>query len=331
MAKNMQVVSDKASVKSAIATWRNAFRVHGTSIAGLAPSALWVEDVGIWLDVRGPFTGKEKYWNGLGTVLGDKSTGDLLVEVNPPPAGTPLGRFQGVVAVDEDSRFWILHRGELNVAFKRTFMQKHAFVLAGVGLHTVDVNYPDGNVLPCFPVACLGPDTGIIVAETKKFADACQIIRSHVLHGDEASQIQRLARFFEEATGTYSVGEKSAKQVRRLHAEITNALAAELKARAISVANLRVGSLGPDIYSIGEGERMLFEVKIGNGSSDILKGVGQLFVYEKVLKGGYRKFLVLPETLRQEYREVVAELGIELVEYRHSKKTVTFIFPASFT
>ncbi|TCP80789.1 hypothetical protein C8J31_11429 [Rhizobium sp. PP-CC-2G-626] len=326
----MKVVSGKVSVKSAIATWRNAFRVHGTGVDGLAPSALWVEDVGVWLDVRGPFNGKEKYWNGLGTVLGDKSTGDLLVEVNPPPAGTPPGRFQGVVAIDDDSRFWILHRGELNVDFRRVFMQKHAAVVAGVGLKAVDVAYPDGTVLSCYPVACLGSDTRTVVAETKKFADACQIIRSHVIYGKEASEVQRLARFFEEASGTYSVGEKSVRQVRRLHAVITNALAAELEARAISVANVRVGSLGPDIYSIGEGERMLFEIKIGNGSSDILKGVGQLFVYEKVLKGAYRKFLVLPETLRQEYREVVAELGIELVEYRHSEKTVTFAFPASF-
>ena len=59
-----------------------------------------------------------------------------------------------------------------------------------------------------------------------------------------------------------------------------------------------------------------FEIKVGITAADLQTAVGQLFLYEQLLDGHYRKVLVIPEQLSQPLASAVQNLGVEVLTFQ---------------
>ncbi|MER9456578.1 hypothetical protein [Mesorhizobium sp. M0478] len=315
-------VKAKGTIRSAITAWRNAFRTLGTTDHGFSDHLVWVEASGIWLNVRGWDRDEGfRYWNGLGDRLGGKKDRNLIVEVNPPDGEYP-GRFQGLVARDNDRRLWLLHAGEMNMGTKRIHLSNND---RAHGLTPAIVAFSNGTKKPYYRVAQLGDSQQAIVDQTKTFVDACRLVRiNSATESEMALGVAQQARIFEEALGRYLVGPQEAKWKDRTHAKIWHALKSTLEAKGVRVANERVSSLGPDLFTYEEAVPRLFEIKTAAGSSDYLKAIGQLIVYEKLLKRGFSKMIVVPKELPAAMKEILESLGIGVVTYQIKKGVPAF-------
>lgn len=135
---------------------------------------------------------------------------------------------------------------------------------------------------------------------------------------------ERNAKLLLEAMGSYRVPTKDEKLVERKHAEVLNALVEHLQSQGVKVANERNSGLAPDLFTVGGVAPSLFEIKVGAGAGDYLKGVGQLLVYEQLLGRRYRKFLVVPPGMKQFAFEILKQLGVGIVEYVETAERVNF-------
>jgi hypothetical protein len=188
------------------------------------------------------------------------------------------------------------------------------------------VRFSNGDITPYFVVADLSSNAMEIVRQTAGFMQACARVRASITDGDnpEFLEAQENALLLEESMGVTTVPPQAAKSIERVHAKIWHAVRKDLEGRGFTVANQRVGSLGPDLYTTGSGLRFLIEIKTAFGASDYMKAVGQLLIYEKSLKRLYRKILVLPKGLRPDVRSLLLSLDILVVDYGESKSGVAF-------
>ncbi len=323
----LTATESKAEVKAAIQLWREAFEKLHTPHE-FADDLLWIADAGIWLIVGGwDRYGKYRYWNGLGNRLGSNDTRNLIVEVNPPDGGKP-GRWQGLVAKTSDGQTWLLHSGEMKVQGKGVQLRDYVTTDA---LEALTVQFSDATLKGYFPVARLDADPMDVVLQTKRFMDICLHVRMQTLGADPAfTEVQRKASLFEESIGYSSVPAQDPKLIDRVHARIWHALCKELEAKGFMVSNERVGSLGPDLFTIDHETPYLFEIKTSVGASDYLKAVGQLIVYEKALGKPHRKFLVVPPGMDEFASNVLEELKIEVLEFSRRKSGYDFSWPDEF-
>jgi hypothetical protein len=324
----MKAVETKSGVRSAIKAWRAAFAAVGRTDHGFAKDMIWVDDLGIWLAVRGwkRETGF-RFWNGLGDRPGGREDRNLIVEINPPDGGLP-GRFQGMVATDAAGSTWLLHSGELNVRSRR--VQLRAELQPGI-LPSVSVQFSTGVLKEYYVVAKLDGSTDSITRNTKRFFDACLTVRASSLpQSDEFLEARKKASDFEESIGTTIVPPQPQKEIDRKHARVWHALRRALKAKKFEVGYDRVSALAPDMYTTCENTPYLFEIKTGSGASDCLKGVGQLIVYEHILKRKYCKYLVLPGDIGKAFLPVLTSLEIGVVMYEWRSGKTIFKWPSGF-
>lgn len=319
----LAAIETRGGTASAMSAWRKAFNKVGRTDHGFSERTVWVEELNIWLTVGGwERKDEHRYWNGLGDRLGSNKTRNLIVEVNPPDGGPPR-RWQGLAASDEKGGVWILHSGEMNVGGTRVQLSdpqhkvRHPRKL--VKLNT-------GEIIPYFVVAQIGSDHMNVVRQTARFMQACARVRSRVTETavPEFIEAQEAALLLEESIGITTVPAQPAKAIERVHARIWHAVRKDLEGKGYRVANQRVGSLGPDLYTIGRGTRYLIEIKTAVSASDYLKAVGQLLVYEKRLKRDYRKILILPKGMRATARDVLVSLDIAIVDYDDLRSRVIF-------
>ena len=139
---------------------------------------------------------------------------------------------------------------------------------------------------------------------------------------------EQATRLLMEAIGSYQIGPKDGKTVDRRHADVSKDLIKHLESKGRKVGNNRIHGLAPDLFTVGEEPDSLFEIKIGTGSGDYLKAIGQLLVYEKLLKSPYRKFLVAPPGLRGVAREILASFDIGIIEYTELDGKFSFVWPS---
>jgi hypothetical protein len=327
----MQAVETEAQVAKAIARWVDVFKRQGRSPGHHLTDVHWVETSKAWIKSRGTLNHRGVYWNGLGVQIDSKSLQTEIVQVNPPVSGSPPGNCQGVIAKDKSGAVWILHRGRMNVSLRRVVLSDHPADSQRLDVKPVIVTYEDGLQLECFPVARLGDADLAVIEATKRFVEFCRIARTATLEGEEAAEIQRKTSGFEEPSGTYTVPAREQVVAERIHAEVFVALKKELGARGISHTNEKISLLGPDLYTTGDTEPMLFEIKTGNGADDILKAVGQLVVYEQLLGDSRRKIMMLPNAVRPDYRALLEKLAVEIVLYQRKKKDIiSFSWPPNF-
>jgi hypothetical protein len=329
--ETMKAVETEVQVAKAIARWVDVFKRQGRSPGTHLSDVHWVENSMLWIKARGAVNYRGVYWNGLGVQVDTKSLQNELVQVNPPVTGSPPGNCQGVIAKDASGAVWILHRGRMNVAQRRVVLSDHPADAKRLAVTPVIVAYKDGLQLECFPVAKLGDPDLAVLEGTRRFVEFCRIARTVALEGEEAAEIQRKTSGFEEPSGTYTIPAREEIVAERIHAEVFTALKQELKDRGIPHTNEKISLLGPDLYTTGKVEPMLFEIKTGNAADDVLKAVGQLVVYEQLLKDARRKVVVLPTDVRSDYRELLGRLDIEIVCYDRAKKgDISFAWPARF-
>ena len=309
-----RAVIDRQAIHQAIDRWEMAFDQIGTRRHGFAKNLIWVEKMGFWFAAGGwERGGGYRYWNGIGNRLGGPKERNLIVEVNPPD-GEITGRWQGLVATDDAGRDWILHAGEMNAGVKRIHLRDYT---ANHAAHRVDVHFSDGSQRPYYIVACLNDSNLDIVLSTKHYMNACIKLRALVADNSPRSfEVQEKALIFEEAIGTTFRGPQDAKNYDRIHARVWHALRRTLEGSGIKVANQRVGSLGPDLYTLDTAEPALYEIKTAVGSSDFLKALGQLLFYDKLLGGHYRKILIVPPGLKHSNTSILKDLNIEIVIYK---------------
>ncbi|NTG36968.1 hypothetical protein G6K91_22205 [Agrobacterium rhizogenes] len=321
-------VESAVEIFAAIQPWWHAFKEVGTPYPGLKKDYLWVEELNIWLHVGGKEqVGTYRHKNSLGNMPVSGSAPNEIVRVNPPESDK-VGRWQGLIAKATTGETWLLHSGEMKLTSK--VLQLKDEVLDGQ-LESLLVRFRDGTTKRYFPVARLDVRPWDIVRQTKRFMDICQQIR--VLR-EEANpavyDVLRKASLLEESIGHSILPPQDAKEIDRLHAKIWHGLRKALEKKNFKVSNRRVGSLGPDLFTIEHKPPYLFEIKTGAGASDYLKGVGQLSVYQKALGEKYRKFLVIPQGLDSYAAQILQQLEIEVIEFSGEDPDYVFSWPKHF-
>lgn len=327
--RQLTAVEDAKEIASAMSLWVRAFEALGSKISNGSKPVFWLEDLGVWIKSSGGIGAKGRYWNALGGELTKNTLAKGIVQVNPPVAGGSTRQNQGVVARGDDGRVWILHRGRINVDNTRGLLEDFTIDAAALGVETVNVSFASGKESACFVVAPLGKPQEIVEA-SKKFVDLCAVARTRANDGDDAADIQRRALSFEEPSGDYIIPARGAITAQRLHHDVCEALKSDLTSKGIEHSNAKIGRLGPDLYSTGVPVPSLFEIKTSTAADDLLKAVGQLFVYEKLLSVDCRRVLVLPEGLRDKNQKLIESLEIEVVTYRTNGTEITINWPELF-
>ncbi len=80
---------------------------------------------------------------------------------------------------------------------------------------------------------------------------------------------------------------------------------------------------GPDLFTYGD-PKVLFEIKSGATSQEIFAGVGQLHVYERLLKSDFKKVLVVPRGVGPALIGPLDDLGLFTLEYERKGRAIHF-------
>ena len=109
----------------------------------------------------------------------------------------------------------------------------------------------------------------------------------------------------------------------RLHGDVWEELVVVLRKRGLSLSNQRIGRFGPDLRAWGD-KRILFEIKAGSDAYSIQQAVGQLHLYEKLLRKPYKKVLVRPSALPFELIRPFRELGVAVLVFSRVGRKIHF-------
>jgi hypothetical protein len=135
-------------------------------------------------------------------------------------------------------------------------------------------------------------------------------------------QVEEAERSHPESDQPYTRGPQDSKLIERRHGKIWKALSAYLERMSIGHNNNRVGRWGPDLVT-NEAPNILFEIKCDIQAADMQRGLGQLLLYERMLKKPYRKVLLVPER-PTDIMPYLAALEIEVSIYERKGRAITF-------
>lgn len=323
----MQAIEKKAEVSATLKAWRHAFE-DGAEVIGTMGSqpVSWHERLEIW-GLFGQTQGKKhtgRSWNAFGQ-RPQAFRSNIIVEINQPPHGIDTN-LQAIFALDGQGRRWLLHQGRMSVAGSRV---TEANFIAATGLKPSTVRFSDGSSSEYHKVADLQAAPAVVQESIAAFVARCGQARLVKTAGkqivDGATAIAKWEHGLSpEQTGDYEVAPRGSTVARRIHGEVWRALAAEMKRRSVPHSNDRVGRHGPDMFTYGNGPKVLFEIKTGHGAQDIFTAVGQLQIYERLLKSSYRRMLVLPRGMGRVLQGPIADLGIATVEFHRQGRTIRF-------
>jgi hypothetical protein len=317
-------IEAKAQVRNAIKVWREKFAKDAETMNGLGGAPLWHPRLAMW----GHFgkwerkDGSDRYWNpfGLSPV---RLRQNMIVEINPPANGRD-GRMQGVLAHADDGSRWVLHKGQM--AISRAHISEAQFDAVSLSKRA-PVTFSDGTVIDCHPVANVEADATELQDQIALFVAECRRVRLHYSLGSKVAEQEAAVEAAESSTpelgGSYLVGAQGSKVAFRLHGEVWQSLAKGLDQIGAKHTNGRVGRWGPDLRTVGD-KPVLFEIKVATIASDIQCAVGQLLLYERLLKTAHRKVLVLPGALGGHIARTVEELGVEVLLFAQKSRAVNF-------
>jgi hypothetical protein len=327
----MRAVEKRAEVQSAGARLRTAFTDGAEQIGHLSSLDVhWHERLGVW-GAFGTTPGRGdvlRAWNPFGQKPHNFRS-NMIVEINPPNRGIDQN-LQGLFAVDDDGRRWLLHQGRMSVSGSRV---TEADFIAATRLQPIAVDFSDGSTAHYHPVAAIDAPSATVQDSIAAFVARCAQTRLYKMGGAASLATPDALGAWEhglspEATGDIMIPSREAAVRRRRHAEVWKALAAELKRRKTPHSNDRIGQYGPDLFTYGSGPAVLFEIKSHPGAQDVFAAVGQLQIYESLSGKSYRKVLVVPRGLGETLRGPLEALDIRLVEYDRVGSRVAFDAPA---
>lgn len=321
----MKAIEDRKSVRSASEAWERSFSQGATKLTGMGGTVHWLESVGIW----GMFgesertDGSTRSWNPFGQIPASFRS-NIVVEIKPPRKGKDAN-LQGGFATDDKGRRWVLHQGRMSVPGSR--ITEEAFIEA-TGLKPVQVTFQDGEHELFHPVASIDEPAAVLQEAIATFVANCARARLARVAPPAVLDALRVAEKWErtispEATGSFEIAARDPVIAHRKHAEVWRALAAELTRRKLPHSNERVARYGPDLFTYGD-PKILFEIKSGATSQEIFAGVGQLHVYERLLKSDFKKVLVIPQGVGPALIGPLDDLGLLTLEYERKGRAVHF-------
>lgn len=330
MGDEVKAIEKRGEVRTAATQWRKKF-IQGAHEIGrmYGVPVWWHDDLKIWghfgkTHGRGQI---ERDWNAFGQSA-QLFRSNIVVEINQPPAGIDHN-LQAVFARD-GGELWVLHQGRMSVAGSR--ITEEDFIKAS-GLQPVDVRFSDGSVVPYHKVARLDAPAKSLQEAMAAWVGHCARARSARLGADPAivaalAGVQAWEHGLSpEAIGEFAVAGRDPVVGRRRHGEVWRVLTAELERQNVPHSNDRVAQYGPDLFTYG-GSRILFEIKTNASAQDIFAGVGQLHIYERLLRhhlktGAYRKVLAIPQGMREALEAPLRELDVTVLTYQREKGRVT--------
>ena len=321
----MQALEKRSNIRAMTMLWQRAFG-DGAEVIGTMSGkpVLWHEHLGIW-GMFGKTAGKGgglRAWNAFGQKAHNFRS-NIIVEINMPSRGIDQN-LQAVFAADREGRHWLLHQGRMSVAGSRV---TEADFITATGLDPTEIRFSDGTKGAYHKVADLSGSPATIQDQVAAFIAQCAHARLSKLAGgtpiagmDEVAAWERGLN--PESSGTSMIAPRARSTGQRVHGEIWRVLATALEQRKTPHSNDRVGQYGPDLFTYGAGPKVLFEIKSRCGAHDIFEGVGQLHIYDRLLGGGYRKVLVVPDGIGEILREPIASLAIDTVTFHREGKRI---------
>lgn len=93
--------------------------------------------------------------------------------------------------------------------------------------------------------------------------------------------------------------------------------------RKVPHSNERVARYGPDLFTY-ENPKVLFEIKTNATSHDVFEGVGQLLIYERLLRLSFRKVLVVPDGVGLGLVGPLGDLKLVTLHFRRKGSSIVF-------
>lgn len=317
-------IESESEVRRAVDDWHRKFANGAETIDGLGGKPLWHTRLGMWgyFDKWKRDDGSDRYWNPFG-FSPVRLRQNMIVEINPPANGRS-NLMQGVLARADSGSRWILHKGRMSIP--GAHISEAQFDEASSSKRKA-VTFFDGTVIDCHPVANIDARATELQDQIALFVADCRRVRLHHSLGPAVAKQEAAVEAAEasspELTGSYHVGAQAAKTAFRRHGEVWRALTGALDQIGVKHTNGRVARWGPDLRTVGEGP-VLFEIKVTAAASDLQCAVGQLLLYERPLKAGHMKVLVLPAPLDGALATGVQGLGLDVFVFIRRSKVVHF-------
>lgn len=314
----LTIIRDRRKVAALYRRWRAAM-MDGA-----------VRGKGLWVQSADRFVFRnqdERRSTSLGarTALGiDPSGRDWAVQINEAKVPGDLD-VTSAVALDTAGRPFLLRQGRLsaNAVSRKPILYDEFARLTG--LSAAQVRNGD-TAIPrdWYVVTPLDVDAEKIRRFTARFVDECAAARRAAARNAGAAE-DRLAVELgsgDELGGFYTAAARPAlpeRQLRRLQGEVWIAMAALLRGAGLEVAKPR-HRMGYEVDAeiVGEGCRLLVEIKSGAGAADVHTGVGQLLLYPALLPrlSDHRRVLMLPDLPGPALADAIAACGITLCTYQ---------------
>lgn len=318
----LQIVEDREVIDKAEEELRNSLdsfeeRKDPILLGGLGwhktREAHWSKELGMWWAY---YTVGDRFENAFGVQepRWDSHYGHSISCVIDVPFEGINRRISGAFATDDEEMF-LLHRGKIGGGRK------------GIGKSMFFCNYTsdlysvqDGNV--CSIVALVGDlDSKRFPIQVANFVHTLQQIKDDYSSGARYSTPPSVETFKEEFTGkkAYTIGQVKAECD---HGLVVKELAEILKSKGFRIANRRP----IDLYNIGTNGDInsIFEVKTDSETTDFHTAIGQLMDYSSGMRKRPKLFAVFPETLDARFKEVLEEIGIQLILYKWENDTPLF-------
>lgn len=323
----MKALEGRGEIRAAAKQWKAIFTDGAEEIGTMnRQPVLWHAHLGIW-GMFGSTHGRggiERAWNAFGQKpFAPRS--NMIVEINPAPGQKDLN-IQGVFARDDDGSRWILHQGRLSVPGGK--ITEDEFIEA-TGLEPTTVEFNGGSTGEYHKVAPIDVDPASSQQQIATFIAQCA--RAKLIKKAPADVLAQLGQVQDwerklnpETSGTFEYAARKGGLGERRHGAVWQALCARLESLGVKHSNERVGQYGPDLFTFGSPEPVLFEIKSAPGAHDVFAAVGQLHLYERLLGAAYRKVLVIPKGMANALRGPVAAINIETIEYERKGRSIAF-------
>lgn len=253
-----------------------------------------------------------------------RSGRDWIVEINPTKDASTEDRLS-TVAIDQDGRRWLLRQGVLHKNRLSGRIDKEFCQLTS--LRPVEVKDARST---WYPVELLDRTFVHFPSGTLEFVKRCALARSP----GEAMQIADAVRFgAAEIAGSYlrKAVYRAEREVPRRQGYVWQALK-EIAARNKVDLTKPCHAAGYEVDGFLKNghSRFLIEIKTTTAASDIYEGVGQLLLYDHLIKAvnAATKVLLLPKPPRPEILQAVLATGIALLfyEFGHDNEGLTVQF-----
>ena len=314
----LTAIESRGEIRTAVTAWRRKFSESAEPLrAGLGAGTYWHPALGIWGHFRRRVRddGSRENWNGFGMARSNLSS-NVVVEINPPPQFR-YGNRQGVLARDDSDTRYLLHKGQLRIPNRRISAEDFEAVTSYTRRV---VRYSDDRVFDCYAVANIDDTAAELQQQMASFVGECERVRRYYgtdrRDGEGDNRAEEAEKSSPELTGTYYVGPRDPAIIERRHGKVWHALTGALDEIGCNHTNQRVAGWGPDLRTFGDDVPLLFEIKSRLTAAELQCAVGQLFIYEKLLRTEHRKVLVLPNELSAEIGAAIRELGLEVLTFQ---------------